>query len=303
MPYQSVLRDGLFAGCNMLVTGGGSGIGRCIAHELSRLGAHVVLIGRSQDKLDRVAGEIDADGGTADTFSCDIRDEERVTAVVAALVAKLGTVHGLVNNAGGQYPAPLEQINKKGFEAVVRSNLVGGFLMARECYNQSMKRTGGSIVNITADNAGGMPLMGHSGAARAGMENFTQTAAVEWAQSGVRVNGVAPGYILSSGMDTYDADFLRDLLPAFEHAVPLYRMGEEAEVSAMVAFLLSDAARYITGQIIRIDGGSSLKTNAPTWQVPAARNNTPFNGFHRSTRPQVYRSATADRGTPADDGH
>ncbi len=294
MPYESVLRDGLFSGCNMVVTGGGSGIGRCIAHELSHLGAQLVLIGRSREKLEAVAAEIGSDGGVAHIYSCDIRDEARVAAVVADAVDQLGAIHGLVNNAGGQYPAPLAQINSKGFEAVVRTNLLGGFLMARECYKQSMQRHGGSIVNISADNAGGMPLMGHSGAARAGMENLTQTAALEWAQNGVRVNAVAPGYILSSGMDTYDADFLKDMMPAFQRSVPLYRMGEEAEVSAMVAFLLSDAARYITGQTIRIDGGSSLKTHSPAWQVAAARNNQPYNGFHRCTRPAVYESVQAD---------
>ncbi|WP_444938955.1 SDR family oxidoreductase [Microbulbifer sp. JMSA002] len=294
MRYQSQLRSGSFSEQTYIITGGGSGIGRCIAHELASLGAHVVLIGRKLDKLERVAGEINNDGGECSLFSLDIRDEEGVQETVGQIVQARGQIHGLVNNAGGQFPSPLEQINTKGFDAVVRSNLLGGFLMSREVFVQSMKQYGGSIVNITADNAGGMPMMGHSGAARAGMENITETAALEWAPFGVRVNAVAPGYILSSGFDTYDPKFLRELLPGFRNSIPLYRLGEEAEVSGAVCFLLSDAASYITGQTLRIDGGSSLKHHSPLWQPQAANNSKRFNGFHRKRRPQVVEELEAE---------
>ncbi|WP_346836539.1 SDR family oxidoreductase [Microbulbifer sp. SAOS-129_SWC] len=295
MSYHSQLRPGSFDGTTQIVTGGGSGIGRCIAHELASLGAHVVLLGRSADKLATVAAEIRTDGGACSEYSLDIRDEEAVRETVAEIVQARGAIHGLVNNAGGQYPAPLEQINAKGFQAVFNSNLLGGFLMAREAFSQSMKETGGSIVSITADNCGGMPMMGHSGAARAGMENLTHTAAVEWARCGVRVNAVAPGYILSSGFDTYDPAFLRELLPGFRDSIPLYRLGEEAEISGAVCFLLSDAASYITGQVLRIDGGSSLKHHSPLWQPPAtAHNRKTFDGFHRRNKPQVVEELEAE---------
>lgn len=287
--YQSQLRPDSFSDTTQLVTGAGSGIGRCIAHELASLGAHVVLIGRSRDKLKRVAGEIRVDGGECSHYSQDIRDEDKVSAAVADILRARDRIHGLVNNAGGQYPALLEQTNRKGFEAVLRSNLVGGFLMAREVFTQCMQQCGGSIVNITADNVGGMPMMGHSGAARAGMENLTQTAALEWAAGGVRVNAVAPGYILSSGFDTYDPEFLRNLLPGFREAIPQYRLGEEAEISAAVCFLLSDAAGYITGQTLRVDGGSSLNNHSPLWRPIPASNSKSFNGFHRSSKPAVVR--------------
>lgn len=174
MRYHSQLRPGSFSEQTHIVTGGGSGIGRCIAHELASLGARVLLIGRSLDKLERVAGEIVSDGGECSYYSLDIRDEQGVKDTVAKIVQAQGRIHGLVNNAGGQFPSALEHIPAKGFDAVLRSNLLGGFLMAREVYVQSMKTHGGSIVNITADNAGGMPMMGHSGAARAGMENLTK---------------------------------------------------------------------------------------------------------------------------------
>jgi len=133
MNYRSIFAAGLFAGRTAIVTGGGSGIGRCTAHELAALGAHVVLVGRKQDKLEAVRREIEADGGQASWQVCDIRDEARVREVVAAVVAGRGRVDHLVNNAGGQYMTPLEAISAKGWEAVVASNLTGGFLMAREC--------------------------------------------------------------------------------------------------------------------------------------------------------------------------
>ncbi|MDO9198571.1 SDR family NAD(P)-dependent oxidoreductase, partial [Rhodoferax sp.] len=203
MSYGSVFVKGMFAGKVILVTGGGSGIGRCVAHELAALGAHTVLVGRKPDKLQVVMDEIVQDGGAASFFVCDIRQEEVVKQTVAAAVAAHGRIDGLVNNAGGQYMTPLEAISAKGWEAVINTNLTGGFLMARECFLQSMNKFGGSIVNIVADMWGSMPGMGHSGAARAGMVSFTETAAIEWAGRGVRVNAVAPGYIASSGMDKY----------------------------------------------------------------------------------------------------
>jgi citronellol/citronellal dehydrogenase len=135
----SLFRDGLFAGQVHIVTGGGSGIGRCTAHELARLGATVVLVGRKPDKLENAAGEIIADGGRVETVSADIRDEDTVKAAVAGIVSHHSRIHGLVNNAGGQFPSPLMFINKKGFDAVVSTNLTGGFLMMREVFLQSMR--------------------------------------------------------------------------------------------------------------------------------------------------------------------
>ena len=165
MAYQSIFREGLFAGQVIIVTGGGSGIGRCTAHELSSLGATAALAGRKPERLATVAAEIAEDGGKATAHACDIRDEETVKATVAAILEAHGRIDGLVNNAGGQFSAPLEAISQKGWETVVRTNLTGGFLMARECYTQWMRKHAGAIVNIVADMWNGMPGMGHSGAA------------------------------------------------------------------------------------------------------------------------------------------
>ncbi|WP_068607802.1 SDR family oxidoreductase, partial [Pseudomonas sp. BIOMIG1N] len=261
MVYDSIFKTQLFAGQTILVTGGGSGIGRCTAHELAALGARVLLVGRKAEKLQQVAGEIAEDGGLVDWQACDIRDEEAVKALVGELIERFGPIHGLVNNAGGQYPAPLASINQKGFETVLRTNLVGGFLMAREVFNQSMSKHGGSIVNMLADMWGGMPGMGHSGAARSGMDNFTKTAAYEWGHAGVRVNAVAPGWIASSGMDTYEGAF-KAVIPTLREHVPLKRIGSESEVSAAIVFLLSPGAAFISGSTLRIDGAASLGSRA-----------------------------------------
>lgn len=283
MTYQSVFRSDLFSGQRILVTGGGSGIGRCIAHELAALGADVVLLGRSEEKLQTVQAELKEDGYQSSYYSCDIRDEERVIAVIKEML-EAGPITGLVNNAGGQFPSPLVAISKNGFEKVVQSNLVGGFLVARELFKQSMCKTGGSIVNIIADMWGGMPMMGHSGAARAGMLNFTKTAAVEWAASGVRVNALAPGIIASSGLDTYDGA-MKAILPKVAKEIPAKRLGTESEISSGVVWLLSEGAAFVSGDCICIDGAGPL--GGRMFPLAEHKGWREYNGFHRAVRPEV----------------
>ncbi len=286
MPYQSIYRADLFAGQTVIVTGGGSGIGRCIAHELAALGAHVALVGRTLEKLTAVQAEMVEDGGSASTHVCDIRDEAVVGATIDAVLAARGRIDGLVNNAGGQYRAPMKTISTKGFEAVVRSNLTGGFIFMREAYNRCMEAHGGAIVNIIADIWHGWPDFAHSGAARGGMLTLTETAACEWAASGVRVNAVAPGGIASSGFDTYTVEAQAKILE-FPPTVPLQRFGTEAEVSAAVLFLLSPGAAYITGTCMRVDGGTPNARG--TWKLESHQRSQPFEGFHRAQLPELLR--------------
>ncbi|MGY6531862.1 SDR family oxidoreductase [Glycocaulis sp.] len=284
--YDSVFRDRLFAGKTIIVTGAGSGIGRCTAHELASLGATVIITGRKVEKLESVAAEITADGGACHMASFDIRDEEAVKAAVAEIVVQHGPIHGLVNNAGGQFPASLQDISKKGWDAVIATNLTGGFLMMRAVFEASMAGHGGAVVNMTADMWNGMPGMAHSGAARAGMANLTKTAAFEWAQYGVRVNAVAPGWIASSGMDTYGGA-VRAMIPHLRQHLPAKRMGTEAEVSSAIVFLLSEGASFITGVTLAIDGGAPL--GSAVFPLPDHEKSVAYNGFHRAVDPEVLR--------------
>jgi citronellol/citronellal dehydrogenase len=287
--YRSIFRPNLFEGRTVIVTGGGSGMGRCTAHELVSLGARVALVGRNAAKLEAVEAEIGAiypeRAAGLSRHTCDIRDEVLVRDTVASVLAAHGRIDGLFNCAGGQYPAPLRDISLKGWDAVVRNNLHGTFLFSRECYVQWMESHGGSIVNMLADIWGGLPGMGHSGAARGGVLTLTETAACEWGHAGVRVNAVAPGWIASAGIDTYDDDY-RDLLRSLRSKVPLQRFGTEAELSSAVVYLLSDAAGFINGAVIRVDGG--VPTARHTWKLQAAERSFRFDGFPQYTPPATF---------------
>ncbi len=286
MPYESTFRPGLFNGKTVIITGGGSGIGRCTAHELAALGAAVVIVGRTAGKLERVRAEIEEDGGIADAQVCDIRLEEQVRATVQSVVERHGRIDGLVNNAGGQYRAELASISTKGFEAVVRSNLTGGFIFMREVYNLWMHAHGGSIVNIIADIWNGWPNFAHSAAARGGMHTLTECAACEWAHAGVRVNSVAPGAIMTSGLDTYEAKD-DEYIKRVPSKVPMQRFGTEAEVSAAITHLLSPGAAYTTGSCLRVDGGAP-NARELWWPTREHAGSAAFNGFHRAVAPDLF---------------
>jgi len=287
MSYRSVCRADLFQGQVIIITGGGSGLGRCTAHELAALGAQVVIVGRNDDKLQKVKAEILEDGGLVSSFVCDIREEAQVIAVIDGVLAAHGRLDGLVNNAGGQYRTAMHTISTKGFEAVVRNNLTGGFIFMREAYNRWMRDNGGAIVNIIADSWHGWPDFAHSGASRGGMFTLSETAACEWAADGVRVNTVAPGGIASSGFDTYPPEVKAKILE-FPPTVPMQRYGTESEIAAAITYLLSPAAGYITGSCLRVDGGEPNARS--TWKLQPARRSTEFNGFHRSVLPKLLQS-------------
>ncbi len=290
MPYQSGFRPDLFAGQTIYIPGGGGGLGRCIAHELAFLGADVVLSGRSIEKLEKTRDEIEADGGSvAGIYTGELRDEEVVINLVAEIIKNHGKIDGLVNAAGGQFPAKLEDLSLNGWNAVIENNLTSYFLTSREVYRQCFREHGGNIVHIGADHENGMPGMGHNGAARAGLSNLTFTSSVEWAAAGVRVNCVIPGFIGTTGLDRYPESAWDGLRKIVSRA-PISRHGTAAEVSGAVVFLLSEMAAYITGIDMRVDGGmhhgsgSFLFSSSNSSSSKQRRFQPTFEGFHREEK-------------------
>ncbi len=276
--FDSVFRPGLFDGRVVFVTGGGTGLGRCTAHELAALGATVVIGARRLEPLEKTAAEIAEAGGRCDVVQLNIRDEKAVDATIGSIVARHGRLDGLVNNAGGQFVAPLGEMSANGFRTVIDLNLNSSFVLCNAAYRHWMKDHGGSIVNMLADIWTGYPGMGHMSAARAGIENLAWTLAIEWAANDIRVNCVAPGTILSSGMLHYPPDVqVRTVNEA--GVTPPARLGTESEVSAAIVFLLSPAAAFISGETLKIDGGQRFQKNR-LLEVGKHKGTTRWDGFH-----------------------
>ena len=276
--FESIFRPGLFDEHVILVTGGGTGIGRCIAHELASLGATAVIAGRREAPLQQVVEEIGAVGGRVEAVTLNIRDREAVDAVVAGVVERHGRLDGVVNNAGGQFPVQAGELAPKGWNAVVDTNLNGTWWVTQAAFREALREHGGAIVNMVADVWAGAPGMVHTGAARAGVMNMTVTLAAEWASHGVRVNAVAPGPILTGGLATYPEAIQRRALDEV-CVTPPARLGTESEVSSAVVYLLSPAAAYVSGEVMKVDGATSVYKNP---MVPLGHHaGTPkWEGFH-----------------------
>lgn len=255
--------SGLFDDHVALVTGGGTGIGLAVARELGSLGAKIAICGRRPEPLAEAAQALRAEGITVHHGTADIRKPESIAEYLKGVLDAFGTVDVLINNAGGQFPSPAQHISPKGFEAVVRNNLLGTFNFTHAVANEVLiPQKRGRIVNVIAQVARGFPGMAHTGAARAGVDNLTKSLAIEWAQFGVRVNAVAPGVIKTSGTQQYPPQLLED---AIAHT-PLHRLGSAEEVSHLIVYLASRYADFVTGQSFYIDGGHSLWGDQ--WPIP-----------------------------------
>ncbi|XP_072296457.1 peroxisomal trans-2-enoyl-CoA reductase [Eucyclogobius newberryi] len=263
MAAASVFRPGLFNHKVAIVTGGGTGIGKAISAELLELGCNVVISSRKAEKLKAAVEELktkisSSNPAVITSVPCNIRNEDEVKTLVSEVLKRHGRIDFLVNNGGGQFTSPTENISSKGWRAVVDTNLTGTFQCCKEVYTAWMKQHEGVIINIIADMWKGFPGMAHTGAARAGVDNLTKSLSIEWASSGVRVNAVAPGTIFSkTAMENY-----KDLGPAlFKMSIPFSpakRLGLPEEISSAVCFLLSPGASYISGATLRVDSGQSL---------------------------------------------
>lgn len=260
----SIFREGLFSGQSFIITGGGSGIGFSIAAELRLLGANVLICGRSPEKLEHASKKLSALERSGRVFAhvCNIREHDSIAAFLDAALAEFEQIDGLVNNAGGQFPSPAAAISERGWKAVIDTNLNGTFAMSQQTALRALiPGGGGSIVNIIAQMWNGFPMMAHTGAARAGVDNLTKTLSVEWAQAGIRVNAVAPGVIETTGIGSYSPENRRIFYDAVRH-IPAGRLGTPREIAAATVFLLSPGAAFITGTTLRVDGGEPLFGNS-----------------------------------------
>lgn len=232
-----------------VVAGGGSGIGEGCALRLGRTGYRVILLGRTGAKLKRVAEAIAREGGDAATFVADVRDWDRL-GDLQRFVGKDG-LDLLINCAGGQFLSPAATLSRNGWQSVVDTNLSGTFYLCRQLYpSLSLRR--GAVVNVVADIwQRAAPNMVHSGAARAGVISMTRTLALEWANDGIRVNAVSPGLTDTQAVRQYDVKF--DIV----EIVPLARYATVEEVVDAILFM--GQALYITGEVLTIDGGYSLR--------------------------------------------
>ena len=249
----TVYRDDLLAGKVVLVSGGSSGIGKATAFLAARLGAEVVICGRTADKLEIVRDSIaSAAGRQIMTVPMSIRDPDAVEAMFDAVWDRFGKLDCVVNNAGGQFPQDAIDFSRKGWLAVIDLNLNGSWWMMQEAAKRWRdKGQQGGIINIVANVERGMPQAAHSCAARAGVIYLSKTLSTEWAPHGIRVNCIAPGTIETEGFAIYPPD----ALARFHEANPMKRLGNGWDVAEGVVYLAADSGNFVTGEVITIDGG------------------------------------------------
>ena len=247
-------------GKGIVVTGGGGGLGSALAAELCRLGARVVVCGRTQETLDRTVKEIAAELGDGHAFAVtvDVRDPASVAAMFDRADELLGGVDGLVNNASGLFPVRAEELTANGFDAVIKIVLNGTWHCTSEAGRRWLEAgRKGAVVNVLTPYAWmGAPGIVHNASAKGGVLAMTRTLGAEWSARGVRVNAVAPGWMPVGGTDTLAGDpATRERLI---NAIPARRLLRPEETARAVAYLLSDDADYVVGEVLTIDGGHHL---------------------------------------------
>lgn len=250
-----VYRDDVLEGRTFLVSGGGSGVGRAIAYVCARLGANVVICGRRKQKLDETIDGIRRHVGREVVgVSMTIRDPDAVSRLMDETFTRFGRLDTLVNNGGGQFPQAAIDFSVKGWMAVIDTNLNGTWFMMQAAARQwAARQTPGNVVNIVANVWRGMPQVAHTCAARAGVIYLSKTLSTEWAPLGIRVNCVSPGSINTEGLNVYER---RDA-EMFRYSNPLHELGDPVDVAQSVVYLSTPAAKFITGEVMVVDGGNN----------------------------------------------
>jgi citronellol/citronellal dehydrogenase len=252
---DTVYRPDLFAGKVALVSGAGSGIGRACALLFARLGASVVICGRTLEKLEQVAEFARGRGARMRAIAANIREPEQVAALFDKVEAEFGALDVLVNSAGGQFPQAAIDIAAKGWSAVIANNLNGTwYMMQRAAQHWRNRQRPGSIVNVVVVTDRGMPGVAHTVAARAGIIGATRTVAVEWAPLNIRVNCIAPGLTATEGLEVYPPEAQRE----FPRANPMKRPGTPMEIAEACVYLGASSGSFITGEVLTVDGGGRL---------------------------------------------
>jgi len=251
----TVYAPDLFRGKVVVISGAGSGLGRAIAALYARLGADIAICGRNPEKLAVAAEFLRSFGGRVMTRQLTIRDPEQVNDFIDAVHAEFGRLDILVNNAGGQFPQAALDFSVKGWNAVIDTNLNGTWWMMQAAARKWVEtKQPGNIVNIVASIWRGMPGIAHTTAARAGVVYLSKTVAVEWAPNSIRVNCIAPGCCESTGFGNYPPEGSA----TFKEANPMLSAGDEWDIAQGVAYVTAPSGKFITGEVLTIDGGQQM---------------------------------------------